>query len=228
MRFRSLVGTATLLVLTTLPLFAAAPTYSIKTSDKSAVPKEVHEAIRKVLAERCVQMLNAKGDILAEVWLRNDVPTNATEAQIKNGLTYAEVPESTVLGVIRFPKQIADYRKQKIPAGVYTMRLANQPMDGDHMGTAPYSEFVLLSPAAEDKKPDPIEAKKLQEMSGKTTGGHPGVLLLFPGKGAEATPRLEQKEENHWILLLLLDAKSGDMKTTLPLGLTLIGVSSSV
>ena len=107
------------------------------------------------------------------------------------------------------------------------MRLANQPMDGDHMGTAPYSEFLLLSPAAEDKTPATMEAKKLQEMSGKTTGGHPGVLLLFPGKGAATTPKLEKKQENHWILLYLLNAKAGDKKATLPVGLTLVGVSSS-
>ena len=227
MRSRSLAGVAVLLVLTTLPLAAADKKYSIKTVDKAALPKQVPEAIRKVLAERCVQLLDAKGDILAEIWPRQELPVNATEAQIKNGLTYAEVPESTVFGVIRFPKQITDYRKQKIAADVYTLRLAAQPMDGDHMGTAPYSEFLLLSPAAEDKTPATMEAKKLQELSGKTTGSHPGVLLLFPGKGAEATPKLEKKEENHWILLLLLDAKAGDKKAKLPIGLTLIGVSSS-
>ncbi len=201
--------------------------YHIKTVDKTPAPKEVQDPIRNLLAERCVQLLSAKDDVLAEVWFRKDLPVKATDAQISNGLTYAEVPESTVFGVIRFPKQITDYRKQKIPAGVYTLRLANQPMDGDHMGTAPYSEFLLMSPAAEDKKPDPMEAKKLQEMSGKTTGGHPAVLLLFPGKAGDATPKLEKKEENHWVLFIPLDAKAGDKKAVLPIGLTLIGVSST-
>ena len=227
MRLRILAGAAVLFALTALPVFAAENAYSVKTVDKTPAPKEVQEPIRKLLGERCVQLLGAKDDLLAEVWFRKDVPVKATEAQISNGLTYAEVAESTVFGVIRFPKQITDYRKQKVPAGVYTLRLANQPMDGDHMGTAPYSEFLLLSPAADDKKPDTMEAKKLQEMSGKTTNGHPGVLLLFPGKGAETAPKLEKKEENHWVLLFLLNAKAGDKKAVLPVGLTLIGVSSS-
>ncbi|HTU89743.1 MAG TPA: hypothetical protein VMF69_06585 [Gemmataceae bacterium] len=228
MRLRTLAGAAVLLTLTILPALAArGDEYQIKTVDKTPAPKEVQEPIRKLLAERCVQLLTAKGDLLAEVWFRKDMPVKATDAQIKNGLTYAEVLESTVFGAIRFPKQITDYRKQKIPAGVYTLRLANQPMDGDHMGTAPYSEFLLLSPAADDKMPDTMEAKKLQEMSGKTTGSHPGVLLLFPGKGAAETPKLEKKEENHWVLLFLLDAKAGDKNAVLPVGLTLIGVSSS-
>jgi hypothetical protein len=227
MRLRTLAAMTVLLALTMLPAFAADPAYHIKTVDKTAAPKEVQEPIRKLLADRCIQLLDAKGDLLAEAWFRKDVPVNATDAQIKNGLTYAEVAESTVFGAIRFPKQITDYRKQKIRPGVYTLRLANQPMDGDHMGTAPYSEFLLLSPAAADKNAGTVEAKKLQEMSGKTTRGHPGVLLLFPGTGAAAAPKLEKKEDNHWVLLLLLDAKAGDKKATLPIGLTLIGVSSS-
>lgn len=230
MRLRTLASAAVLLALTILPVFAAgADEYQIKTVDKTPAPKEVQEPIRKLLGERSVQLLNAKGDLLAEVWFRKDMPVKATEAQINNGLTYAEVPESTVFGVLRFPKQSTDYRKQKIPAGVYTLRLSNQPMDGDHMGTAPYSEFLLLSPAAEDKTPETMEAKKLQEMSGKApqSGGHPGVLLLFPGKGADATPKLEKKEENHWVLLFLLEVKAGEKKAILPVGLTLIGVSSS-
>jgi hypothetical protein len=209
-----------------LPL-RAADSYTVKTLDKTPAPTELQEPIRKLLGDRCVQLLDAKGDLLAEVWFRQDVPAKATDAQIKNGLTYREIAETTLFGAIRFPKLYKDYRKQKIQPGVYTLRLANQPMDGDHMGTAPFSEFLLLSPAAEDKKPDTMEPKTLQEMSGKTTKGHPGVMLLYSGKGAAAEPKLEKKEENHWVLLFLQEVKIGDKKATMPIGLTLIGVSSS-
>ena len=227
MLLRTLGGVAAVFVLAAWPVHAADNAYTVKTVDKTPAPSELQEPIRKLLGERCTQLLNAKGDVLAELWFRKDVPAKATDAQIKNGLTYREVQETTLFGAIRFPKQVTDYRKQKIPAGVYTLRLANQPMDGDHMGTAPYSEFLLMSPAAEDKKPDPMEPKALQELSGKTTSGHPGVLLLFPGKGATAEPKLEKKEENHWVLLFLQEVKIGDKKATLPIGLTLIGASSS-
>ena len=141
-----------------LPL-RAADGYSVKAVDKTPAPAELQEPIRKLMGERCVQLLDAKGEILAEVWFRKDVPAKATDAQIKNGLTFREIAETTLFGAIRFPKQYTDYRKQKIQPGVYTLRLANQPMDGDHMGTAPFSEFLLLSPAAEDKKPDTMEPK---------------------------------------------------------------------
>jgi hypothetical protein len=131
------------------------------------------------------------------------------------------------MGVMRVPKTYFDYRKQKVKEGVYTLRLAIQPMDGDHMGTAPYNDFCLVSPAADDKKPDLMEVKPLQELSGKTTDGHPSVMVLFPGKEATATPKLVDKGEGHWVLLIQLEAKAGESKAKIDIGLTLVGTSSS-
>jgi hypothetical protein len=205
---------------------ARADKYSVKTVSDTAPPKEVQEPIRKLLDSRCVQLLDDKGGTLLELWFRKEMPVKATEAQVKNGLTYAEVPLSAVVGVVRVPKVTLDYRKQKVKPGVYTLRLALQPMDGDHMGTAPYNEFCLLCPADEDRKPDLLEAKALHELSGKTVEGHPSVLVLFPGKGATAEPKLVDKGEGHWVLLFQLDAAAGPIKGKMDFGLTLVGVSS--
>jgi hypothetical protein len=206
---------------------AAAPAYSIKAVTGTAPPKELAGPVRKLLEDRCVRLLDGKGNVLAEVWFRKDVPVKATEAQIKNGLTYRELPQSTVVGALRVPKAITDYRKQKIPAGVYTLRYGLQPMDGDHMGTAPYNDFLLASPAADDKKPDPLAVKPLQELSTKVTENHPAVFLLFPGKGAAKEPKLVARPGGHQVVLIQLNASSGGKKATLDIGLTLIGASAS-
>jgi len=198
--------------------------YSIKTAE-SAPPKELKEPIRKLLDSKAVQLQNAKGETVVEVWFRKEAPVKATEAQIKNGLTYAEVPLSTVVGAIRVVKTFDDYRKQRVPPGAYTLRIAQQPQDGDHMGTAPYSDFVLLSPAADDAKADLMDGKALNELSGKTTEGHPSVLLLFPGQGAGDEPKLASKEGGHRVVLIKVPAKAGDKKATLSFGLTLVGTS---
>jgi hypothetical protein len=227
MSFRTWAGAAVLFAAAALPLRAADNAYSIKVVEKTEPPKEVQAPIRQLLSDRCVQLLDAKGGLLAEVWLCKALPAKATDMQIKNGLTYREIPETTVFGAIRFPKQATDYRKQKIPAGVYTLRLAYQPMDGDHMGTAPYGEFCLLSPAADDKKAGTMEAKALHELSAKTTNGHPGVLLLFPGgKDAGDTPKLLDKGENHWVVELKQEVSVDGKKASINIGLVLIGVSS--
>ena len=210
-----------------LPLLLAAPAYTTKTVKDSAPPKELSAAVRKLLAPECVQLLDDRGTALVELWFCKQVPIEATEAQIKNGLTFDEVPVSTIIGAVRFEQAWYDYRKQKVAAGVYTLRIARQPRDGDHRGTAPTTDFCVLCPAADDKKTALMETKALQEMSLSVGDNHPGVVLLFPGKGAGKVPKLITKNKDHAVLLIELPAKAGDKKATLQLGLTLMGGSAS-
>src|SRR5262245_32149184 len=191
------------------PAVVAAKDYSIKTTDADP-PKQLSDAVKKLLGKTCIQLQDGKENLIAEVWLVKEVPAKATAEQIKNGLSYREVPSSTVVGAIRVAKQMLDYKKQKIPVGVYTLRVGIQPEDGDHMGTAPYNEFCLLCPAADDKKPDLIEVKDLRELSAKTTDNHPAVLVLFPGdKDAGDKPKLLSKTGGHWVMFIKVPVKVG-------------------
>jgi hypothetical protein len=208
------------------PINILAQQYTIKPAD-TAPPKELHEAVARLLAPRSVQFLN-KGDLIAEVWLCKEIPAAATPAQLKNGLTYQEIPETTLMGAIRFDKPVTDFRKQKIKPGVYTLRLGVQPMDGDHMGTAPAPYFCLVSPAAMDKKPAPMkDAKELQELSTKATGGtHPGVFLLSTEvKDPGPEPKLVKGENDIWVLTERAEATARGQKGSLIIGLTLVGTS---
>src|SRR5438132_10254705 len=198
--------------------------YNIK-ERSSPPPKELREPIRKLLNEKAIQLLTDKGSVLCDVWLRKELPAKATPEQVKNGLTYRELEESTVFGAIRYEQEGTDYRKQKIKPGVYTLRLGFQPMDGDHMGTAPYPEFCLLVPAKIDEKADLMEAKELRELSAKAAGGsHPTVLLLFPNEKPEDKPQLADKGSSTWVLTVKEPVTVDGKKAAegLGLGLTLI------
>jgi hypothetical protein len=203
--------------------------YTIKEA-KTTLPKELKPAVAKVLDEKAVVFLDDKGNTICEVWFRKELPAKATAEQVKNGLTLREIPETTILGAVRVAKTMTDYRKQKLKEGVYTFRLGFQPMDGDHMGTAPSTDFALLVPADEDKGAEELKPKELLELSGKASGSsHPSVLLLFPPKAkADAAAKLEKDAANHWILTRPVDVKAADQKATLGLMLTLVGVSSAV
>ena len=205
------------------PAWAAERKYSIR-SGSTVPPKELSEPVVKLLSQESIQLLDAKGEVLAELWLRKEIPAKAA-ADAKKGVTYRDLDETTLLGAIRFMQPWSDYRKQKIKSGVYTLRLGFQPMDGDHMGTAPYPEFCLLSPAAEDKKPEPMDAKALQEMSAKASmATHPAEMLLFPNDQPKDKPELAGKEMDTWVV----NAKANTAaKAPLGLGLTLIGHSSA-
>jgi hypothetical protein len=206
----------------------AADEFTIKEA-KADPPKEVNEAVRKALDERSVQLLDGGGNALCQVWFRKEVPAKATAEQVKNGLTFREVPETTLLAVLRVEKPMRDYRKQPIKEGVYTLRLSYQPMDGDHMGTAPNNEFCLLVPAADDKSPEPVKPKALHEMSTQASGStHPAIFLLFPlNAKPDAAPKLSKDPNDHWILARPVEFKAGELKATLGLLLTLVGTSSA-
>src|SRR5438309_684922 len=91
-----------MLVLVLYPFVAAQDgKYSIKTAETPA-PKEVGESIQKVLGPQAIQLLDPAGKTVCEVWFRKEIPADATPEQIKNGLTYREVKQSEVVGVIRF------------------------------------------------------------------------------------------------------------------------------
>jgi hypothetical protein len=205
----------------------AAAQYTIKEAE-SAPPKQLDKAVSDLLGPKSVQFLN-KDELVAELWFRKEVPVTATPQQLEKGLTYEQIAETTLMGAIRIDKPVTDYRKQKIKPGVYTLRLGMQPMDGDHMGTAPDPYFLLVSPAAEDKKPGPMkDPKDLQDLSTKATGGsHPGVFLLVPVKDPGAEAKLVTMPGNNWVLEKRLDATAKGQKGTLIIGLTLVGVSSA-
>jgi hypothetical protein len=219
-RKTALIAIALLLSLTAV---RADDSYRIQTVD-AAPPTELAEPIRKLLAGRSARLFAGAEQPVVEVWFRKEAPGDAVEVQIQNGLTYREIPETTLLGALRVNGDFSDYRRQKIAVGVYTLRLAFQPPTDDHQGTAPYTEFLLASPAAEDVKPDAMEHKALEKLSIKTTGKHPAVLLLFPGKNTTDEPKLVEKDGCQ-VLMVKQAVRVGETKAVMGVGLTLIGAS---
>src|SRR5262249_27193188 len=151
-------------------------------------------AVRGLLDGKAMTVSDDKGKVLCTVWAAKALESKATADEAKAGLKYAHIDETTIVGAVKFPDEWRDYRKQKIKAGVYTLRLAIQPEDGDHQGTAPFNEFGLLCPAGLDKKPDLLEPKAMHELSAKAVGRkHPGMMLLFPNKKPADAPTVEAK-----------------------------------
>jgi hypothetical protein len=190
-------------------------------------PAELAEGVRAVLGDDALAVADG-GEALATFWLRKELPAEATADQIKNGLTWEEVPSGTLVGAVRFAKAWTDYRKQKVAAGVYTLRFASQPPLGDHAGTTPHPEFLLISPAAEDTKSDAIELKNLIGLSARTVGGsHPSVLLLFPNHRPAEKPALAAKAGGVVVLNCRRAVKAAGQTAFLGLGLTLAGQTAA-
>lgn len=186
-------------------------------------PNELSAAVRGVLDGNAMKVFDDK-KLLCTVWACKSLESKATPEQVKTGLKYAQIDETTIVGAVKFPDEWRDYRKQKIKAGVYTLRLAIQPMDGDHQGTAPFNEFCLLSPAEADKSPDLVEPKEMHKLSSKSVGRkHPGMMLLFPNKKPAEAPAVEPKPKDHFVLSFRVPVVAAEEKTYLGFSLVVIG-----
>ena len=200
------------------PKFAAA-------YEKLDPPAALAEPVRKLLADSALVVRGDADEPVMRVWFRTAIPAQANADQIKNGLTYREIPEGTVVGAIEFPRAFTDYRKQEIPAGAYTLRFAVQPDIGDHTGTAPHAEFCPMSPADKDRSAEPVELKKLIELSSEVNEGkHPAVLLLFPNHAKDDGPKVVGKGGGIWVVNVRRAVVAGETKTILGFGITVAGV----
>ncbi len=196
--------------------------FSIKTTAADP-PKELQDSMRQLLAGDAVQFFDPAGKLVCDLWLCKELPAEVTAEQVKNGITYRELKETQLVGAVRFAQPWQDYRKQKLKAGVYTLRLGFQPIDGDHAGKSAFTEFLLLSAAGIDKSPDVMASKSLVDMSAKSiNSGHPCVFMLFPNNKA-GKPTLESKPRDHWVVNAGCAVKAAGGKGVLGFGITLVG-----
>ncbi|MBM3982905.1 MAG: hypothetical protein FJ304_22065 [Planctomycetes bacterium] len=204
-------------------LWAAEPKLSAKV-EKAALPDDLAPAVRKLLDEQALVVRDSDTELMT-VWFRAAIPAKATEEQVKNGITYAEIPEGTLVGAVRFTAKFTDYRKQELAAGVYTLRFALQPDIGDHTGTSPHPSFCLMCRAKDDKDAADMEKKKLIEVSSLVNEGrHPAVLLMWPNNGKDAGVKVVSKGDGVYVATIKRAMIAGELKTTLGFAVTVAGV----
>lgn len=180
----------------------------------------VPDAVQKVLDTKGYRAVLDDGSVACELWLRQGVP--AGKNPNGDAVLYPLLTESTLVGVISFPKPSTDYRGQPIKAGAYTLRYENIPNDGDHLGVAPNPDFLLLIPAASDSDPNAsYKFNDLVDMSRHATGTrHPGPMSMVQAKGS--APSFAKDDEDHWVLSVALKMGSG---ADLPIGLIVKGTA---
>lgn len=139
-------------------------------------------------------------DTICDIWWLKSlpaVPSTGSEPDI----LYGTLQPGTLVGLLQFiTPQAEDARDQKLKPGLYTMRYAQIPEDGNHMGVSQYRDFVLLSPLSADTQLDKVLAfDDLVNLSRKAAGtGHPAVISLGPANPAyKKLPALLQDDQGN-------------------------------
>jgi hypothetical protein len=196
-----------------LLLVASAAVAQFKSEPAGAPPADLAPAISQALQQQGTKITTGSRAVFCEVWFRTALPSGPKPADQTVTLS---VPQGALVGVIRFPSQGADRRGQTIKPGVYTLRYSLMPVSGDHQGAAPQRDFVLMTPAANDKDPSATpDFDALVAMSRKASGTpHAGVLSLWAADASDPLGFAKQGE-NDWVLTL----KIGDV----PVSIILVG-----
>jgi len=208
------VSTLMLVVgLLAVPAFA-----DFKLEKGASAPEGIPAALKDLVQAQGVRVLNDAGAPYAEIWLHKAL---AGESKPPGAdVIYTGIPEGSFLGVWRFVAAGSDFRGQQIKPGLYSMRYALIPADGNHLGASQYRDFVLLVPAAADQNPaSALKFEEIVPLSRKASGtGHPAVFpMVTPENVSEPTLT---KHDNSWILKAKLGTKSGG---GLPVAITVFG-----
>ncbi len=220
-RFFSLLFVALLV----LPAFAA--DHRLEPLSEAAPADELSAGIAGLLSPTGFKVIRGTSRTVCEIWLCKQWSVDAGFEPTSEVLY--PFKQGQLIGVARFARKGADFRDQDIGKGVYTLRYAQQPVDGAHVGTSPTRDFLLLVSAKADKSGEMLDLEALVEKSQEAAeSSHPAMLCLQRVAKAPSEKASIRHNEEHdwWILAFTGTAKAGAKKSKLPVELVVVGVSS--
>jgi len=133
---------------------------------------------------------------------------------------WGHVAEGALVGIVRVSGPFKEIRGKTVKPGVYTLRYALQPQNGDHLGASSFREHLLLSPVAADTDARPLGFEGTVAISKQTVGAsHPAALSLDPPVSTASLLSTYTNELDHKGLTLAVQTSGGPLK----FGLILIG-----
>ena len=204
-------------------LTANAADYAVQALNEPPPTAALSKEIAGLLSPTGVRV-NRDSSAFCDLWFAKSWPA-VSGFQATSEITYPFTP-GQFIGVARFARKAADFRDQDINAGVYTMRYAQQPVDGAHVGTSLTRDFLLLIQASKEQSPAALEYKQLTKTSAEAAGSSHPALLSLQKTSVETKefPALRHDEEHDWWIVGIQGNTQGkDKSAPLPVELVIVG-----
>ena len=152
-------------------------------------PNELKEPIAALLAQGGTRVtIGAK---TLDFWFVKSLPLRSGSSDV----AWSAVDEGALVGAVRVSASHTDIRGKTLKPGVYTLRFALQPQNGDHLGASPYREFLLLGPSAADASPAALGHDAVVDLAKQTIGtSHPAAWSIDPPAAAAAPLSLQKND----------------------------------
>lgn len=199
---------------------------TLEVTDK-APPTELAADIIAQLIPKSYLISDGEGPMF-EFWFVKEIPIKALGENVKKSLE--KIEEASLIGAVEVKNdEMYDFRDDPMDPGIFVMRMALQPQDGNHMGTAPFDFFAILIPHEKDgelfEKGPPDHDFLVEIASEDTVAEHPPILSIQPYDKAEGDfPRLDEGEEDWQFLNLQLPVNVGGESKTLAIHLVYEGI----
>ena len=192
-------------VFSTALVAAQAPTV---TSAPVALPPELAAPVAAVLAPEVVTV--TAGTAKLEFWWVKALAVKAGAP----APTWSDVADGTLVGALRLTSDWTDIRGYTVRPGVYTLRFALQPQNGDHMGISPNREFLLPGPAAADASVEPIGYEGAVVLATKTSRrAHPSAISIDPPASDAGALSTAANDAGHQIVVVKVATSAGPPMT---------------
>jgi len=176
--------------------------YRVEKIDDGPSADDLSEEISAALADSGYQVIRGKKRSIGKIWLCKELPV-AADFVATDEVLYPFTP-GQLIGVIQFKRKSPDFRDHILTRGTYILRYGQQPVDGNHEGTSPTRDFLMLTRAEDDRTLAGPDAKTLIAQSADAAGSnHPAMLCLQAASEADEVPSLRHDEDREWSILQL-------------------------
>jgi hypothetical protein len=169
-----------------------------------AIPAEIAAPIAALLAPQVTTVTTSTTKV--EVWWVSSLP-------LREGAktpAWSDVADGTLVGAMRTGSDWNDIRGYTLRPGVYTLRFALQPQNGDHMGISPNREFLLPAPAADDTSPEPAGYEGAVELAKKASRrSHPASLSIDPPSASAPPLSATTNDLGHQVVIVSVPTSAG-------------------
>jgi hypothetical protein len=200
---------------------AAGQEYSAEAIASAPAAEGASEEILQRIADQGVRVQRGSRTV-CEIWFCKQLPIDSGFEPSETQL-YPFQP-GQLIGMLYFPRRGAEFRDQAISSGWYTLRFGLQPVDGNHVGTSPTRDFLLLVDVDQDELADNWKDEDLNTASAEAAGSsHPAMLCLQrPAEGGQLSLRHDEAND-WWILHTAVQGMVGDQLQEIPLDLVVAG-----
>jgi len=193
-------------ILTTAAL--GADTYRVETIDEAIPADRISTDIAERLSPQGLRIIKGTKRTVYELWFCKDWPAKPDFKPTSERL-YPFQP-GDLIGAVRLRRRGSDFRDQDISRGVYTLRYGLQPIDGNHEGTSPTRDFLLMVNADQDTNPAQMPIPKMLEASAEAAqSNHPAMLCLQRMEDNVQAPALRETRQGWWVLRAIDRDKNG-------------------